>query len=83
VTVCVGPDSGPGHLAAVVRTPYLSLFGPTDPGRTAPYGSEDLVIRSPIGCAPCYRRRCPGLGTLCMRLLGVESVWGRLLPFLA
>ena len=30
----VGPDSGPGHLAAAVGTPYVTLFGPT-PARQA------------------------------------------------
>jgi len=29
----VGPDSGPGHVAAAVGTPYVTLFGPTSPRR--------------------------------------------------
>jgi lipopolysaccharide heptosyltransferase II len=72
--VGVGPDSGPGHLAAAVGTPYVSLFGPTSPSRTAPYGSEHLVIQSEVACAPCYKKECPGLDRLCMRLLSVEAV---------
>jgi ADP-heptose:LPS heptosyltransferase len=72
--VGVGPDSGPGHLAAAVGTPYVSLFGPTSPRRTAPYGSEHLVVQSEVACAPCYKKRCPGLGRLCMRLVSVEAV---------
>lgn len=74
----VGPDSGPGHLAGALGTPYISLFGPTDPRITAPYGSEDLAIQSSLGCIPCYRRRCPGLNKLCMRLITPKSVLQKL-----
>lgn len=75
---CVGPDSGPAHMAAAVGTPHVTLFGPTSPLRTAPFGFLDLALQAPIGCAPCYRKTCPGLDRMCMRLLSAESVWGRL-----
>ena len=78
LTALCGPDSGPGHIAAALGVPYVALFGATDPVRTAPYGSEDLVIRSEIGCSPCYQRRCPGLNRLCMRVLSPTAVFGRL-----
>jgi len=81
--VGVGPDSGPGHVAAAVGTPYVSLFGPTSPVRTAPYGSEHLVLQSEIDCAPCYKRRCPGLDRLCMRLISPEKVKEKLMEALA
>lgn len=64
----VGPDSGPGHLSSLVGTPYVTVFGPTDPRRVAPLGSEQFSITPAISCAPCWRRTCPGLDTLCMRL---------------
>lgn len=73
-TVAVGPDSGPTHIAAAVGTPYVALFGPTSPGRVAPYGSEHLVVRSGVDCAPCYKKRCPGLDRICMRKISVEQV---------
>ncbi|UCF82412.1 MAG: glycosyltransferase family 9 protein [Desulfobacteraceae bacterium] len=72
--VAVGPDSGPGHVAAAVGTPYVSLFGPTSPVRVAPYGSEHLVVKSGAHCAPCYKKQCPGLDKLCMRKISVEQV---------
>jgi len=62
----VGPDSGPGHLAAAVGTPYVTLFGPTPPGRHAPYGCEHLVVQSPKDCLPCYKKRCPDRNRDCM-----------------
>jgi len=74
----IGPDSGPGHIAAAVGTPYIALFGPTAPERTAPYGCEHLVMRSKVSCSPCYRRRCPGLNKICLRLIGAEAVMERL-----
>lgn len=74
----VGPDSGPGHIAAAVGKRYVGIFGPTSPVRTAPAGSEGLAVLSSVGCAPCYRRRCPGLDTVCMRLVSPEAVWERL-----
>ncbi len=79
----VGPDSGPGHLAAAVGTPYFGIFGATSPERTAPVGNFERVIRSDVGCSPCYLRRCPGLGRLCMRLVSPEQVLERLRPILA
>lgn len=72
--VVVGPDSGPGHICSAVGTPYIPCFGPTDPRRVAPAGSEDRVIQSSIGCAPCWRRECPGLDTLCMRMISIEKI---------
>ena len=75
---CVGPDSGPGHIAGAVRVPHVTLFGPTPAGRNAPRGSEALSVVSSIGCSPCRRRVCPGLDKLCMRLISPDSVLDRL-----
>jgi lipopolysaccharide heptosyltransferase II len=72
--VCVGPDSGPAHLAAITKTPFISLFGPTSPERVYPYGNENLVITTSIGCRPCYRRECPGFDSLCMRSITPRQV---------
>ena len=74
----VGPDSGPGHLAAAVGTPYVSLFGPTSPKRAAPYKYEHLVVQSGIKCVSCYKKKCPDLDRLCMRRISVESVQEKL-----
>ena len=75
---CVGPDSGPGHLGAAVGTPYVSLFGPTSPKRAAPYNCEHLVVQSKLSCVSCYKKKCPDLDKLCMRLISVESVQEKL-----
>ena len=77
-----GPDSGPGHLAAALGVPYVSLFGPTDPRLVAPVGLDHLVVRSGVGCSPCYRRQCPGLGEVCMRNLDTTRVTAKVLSCL-
>lgn len=41
----VGNDSGPGHLAAAIGVPTLSLFGPTDPAVWRPLGPRVTVLR--------------------------------------
>lgn len=41
----VGNDSGPGHMAASVGTPTVSLFGPTDPDLWRPIGHRCRVLR--------------------------------------
>ena len=37
-------DSGPGHLAAQLGVPTLTLFGPGDPDRWAPVGPRVRAI---------------------------------------
>jgi ADP-heptose:LPS heptosyltransferase len=49
----VGNDSGPGHLAGILGTPTVSIFGPTDPARWRPLGPAVTVIRGePIASVP-------------------------------
>lgn len=43
-TVFAGGDSGPGHVAAALGTPVISLFGPTDPARCRPIGRKPVRI---------------------------------------
>ncbi len=74
VRFAVGSDSGPMHLAAAAGCPVISLWGSTGSKRSAPYGSEAQVLESAIGCSPCYRRKCPGLDTLCMSEIKPEQV---------
>ena len=45
----LGHDTGISHLAAVMGTPSLLLFGPTDPGIWAPPHDHVRVLRAPAG----------------------------------
>ncbi len=75
--LAVGPDSGPMHLAAAAETPVVSLWGATTPARSAPAGSEDLVVVGRVPCAPCYLRHCP-IGRRCMTAITAQRVLGRI-----
>jgi ADP-heptose:LPS heptosyltransferase len=47
----LGHDSGVTHLAVLVGTPTVALFGPTDPDRWAPRGLCVAVVRgNPCDC---------------------------------
>ncbi len=53
-------DSGPMHLAAALGVPSFSIFGPTSPVRTGPYGDIHTVVRVGLACSPCFTRKpCP------------------------
>jgi len=68
-------DSGPMHLAAALGTPLVALFGPTDPRLNGPYGSDGAVLRVPLPCSPCLKRRCQiSEERLCMRSISEEGV---------
>jgi heptosyltransferase-1 len=54
----VSVDSGPGHLAAAVGTPGVSVYGATDPTRTGIRGPGQVHLQADFECAPCLRREC-------------------------
>lgn len=54
----VSVDSGPGHLAAAMGTPGVSIYGATDPALTGTRGPGQVHLRADFECAPCLRRRC-------------------------
>lgn len=57
--VLVTSDTGPMHLAAAVGTPLAALFGPSDPRRYGPVGSNHRVLRVDLTCSPCGQVRLP------------------------
>lgn len=69
----ISNDSGPMHIAAACGIPVVAIFGPTNPGRTGPYGHNNLIIKSAAQCAPCYKKRCKDLR--CMKGISVEQVY--------
>ncbi len=71
--VCV--DSGPMHLAALVGTPVVALFGPTPPERYGPWSSRGVVVRA-IGCS-CRWQHCARTGggdSACLHALSLDDV---------
>jgi heptosyltransferase I len=43
-TVLLTPDSGPAHMAAMVNTPVIGLYAPTNPARSGPYLSREWCV---------------------------------------
>lgn len=69
----MGNDSGMMHIAAALGVPLVAVFGPTEPGRTAPLAERFRLLHRGAECAPCRRRRCP-TDHRCMTAIGVEDV---------
>ena len=69
----IGGDTGPMHLAAALRVPIVAIFGPTDPVRNGPFGTSNIVLRSPISVTEHSRHAAPEAGLL---LITVEQVSG-------
>jgi heptosyltransferase-1 len=73
-TVAVGVDTGLTHMASVLGTPTLALFGATRPYLHLPKGARGQVLYHPLPCSPCRRKpTCNGAYT-CMRLHTPQSV---------
>lgn len=49
----LGNDSGPGHLAAALGVPTVSVFGPSDPAIWRPLGRWVRIVAPRESCAPC------------------------------
>jgi len=60
----IGGDTGPMHLAAALRIPVVGIFGPTDPARNGPFGTQSIVLRNPASPTTHSRREQPDAGLL-------------------
>ena len=81
--VYLTPDSAPMHIALGVGTPFVALFGPTDPVRhLAPSDGCVVICKShDLGCGPCYSPSCMK-NLKCMRRITVEEVFDQMKKFL-
>ena len=57
--IVIGNDSGIMHLASLMKTKLLSIWGYTNYKNTAPVGSSSYIIRKKIKCSPCYKVLLP------------------------
>ena len=60
----IGGDTGPLHLAAALHVPVVAIFGPTNPARNGPYGTQSVVLRNPASPTTHARRAQPDDGLL-------------------
>ena len=68
-------DSGLMHVAAALDVPLVCIFGPTDPGRTAPWSKRYVLVRDEgVECYGCKMRKCDH-DHKCMDLITVERAY--------
>ena len=66
------------HLASVLGTPVIALFGVVHPSTWKPLGERDQVIYKNIECSPCYKhtrkQECYKGDAECKRVIEIEDV---------
>lgn len=79
-------DSGAMHVASLVETPVVSVFGPTVPAQGySPWQPNATVVEVELPCRPCGahgHRQCPLGHHDCMKKIGPQVVLGAAKPFL-
>jgi len=71
--VLITTDTAAMHIAAAMKTPFVALFGPTDPERHLPPAENYTLIYKRLKCSPCYKPRCKSLE--CMEKISVDEVY--------
>jgi heptosyltransferase-1 len=64
VSLAIGGDTGPLHLAAALGKPTIGIFGPTDPARNGPFHGRFRIFRDPGSKRDHTRHREPEAGLL-------------------
>ena len=69
----IGVDSGPSHLAAVMRTPSVVLYSATNRQHVwGPLGENTIVIQKDVPCGNCQKLDCRRHD--CMETISVDEV---------
>jgi len=71
-------DSAPMHIAAATGTPFVALFGPTDPRLHLPPAADYKVLRKKLKCSFCYKPTCMR-GIRCMTSIKPREVFEALM----
>jgi len=75
----ISNDSGLAHCAAALLVPTLTIFGPTDPALSRPYGPSAKAAQNPAECSPCYhpadKYGCREPGPPCLSRVSPETVF--------
>lgn len=81
--VYITPDSAPMHIASAMKTPFVALFGPTNPARHVVPSENGIVLYKGKGlkCSPCYNPNCLK-NFRCMKEITVDEVFGIVKEFL-
>jgi heptosyltransferase-1 len=82
VSLAIAGDTGPLHLACALGRPVVGIYGPTDPSRNGPFGTNFRVLRSPQSRRDHTRHAAPEAGLLTIQpedvLQAAEELLARL-----
>ena len=79
--VCM--DTGFGHIISAVKTPAVTLYGPSDPTLVGAAGESQIHIAANTNCSCYHRRICrnndtpPGISS-CLAAVKPAVVWDKL-----
>ncbi len=78
----ISNDTGPMHIAAILRTPLVAIFGPGHLVRFDPRKISDKaqVLYKKAPCAPCEKAVCED--PICLKVISSEEVIEAALRFL-
>jgi len=70
----ISNDTGPMHIAAILKTPLVAIFGPGHLRRFDPRNISDkaVVLQEQTACAPCNKAYCRDL--FCLKRITPEKV---------
>lgn len=88
-SLIISNDYGPVYIANILNKPTFSIYGPTNPDYSLPYGKYHRMIQKKIHCSPgpnnqyCYTNAglyCPHHD--CLNLITIDEVYHSLINFL-
>ncbi|MCC6722847.1 MAG: glycosyltransferase family 9 protein [Bacteroidia bacterium] len=73
-TIYIGNESGPLHIAAVLNSPLVGIYGPGIKDIFYPIGNNSKVIHHVLDCNPCNQENCVRPHNPCIELVTIEEV---------
>lgn len=84
----ISNDSGPTYIANFLHKPTFTIYGPTNPAYSVPFGKNHRFIQYRLPCSTVDEQYCFTIAGIncpsyeCMNLLGVEVVLQNIRDFL-
>ena len=73
-TIYIGNDSGPLHMASILNTPCIGLYGPAPKDIFYPVGKKTAVIHHVLECNPCDQVHCVHPENPCINRITTNEV---------
>jgi ADP-heptose:LPS heptosyltransferase len=70
----VGNESGPLHIASLIGTPTVGLYGPGEPHVFYPIGSQSKILHHVLPCNPCNQLDCVHSESPCIKRISLQEV---------